>query len=206
MQLKRHRVDRWVKIYWDKYLGDAYGFSYSSNAHGNRVVSFKTFVELYIMGVFHESGVKPQTVIRAHQELGKMFSTKHPFALEKVMQGIRCSGSSIYFEIDGENIIHLDGTKQLALRLIKLFYTKIDFDENNVASRFWPMGKEAGVLVDPQIKFGRVILDKLHIYPETLFGHFQAGDPVAYIAHIFEIEENLVLQAIKYCSEYKNVA
>lgn len=195
-----------MKVYWDKYLGNAYGSSYSTNEYGNRVVSFKTFVELYIMGIFHEAGVKPQTVIKAHQELGAMFSTKHPFALEKVMKGIRCSGNSIYFEIDGENIIHLDGTKQFALKLIKLFYTKIDFDENDVATRFWPMGKKAGVLVDPQVKFGRAVLDSLHIYPETLYGHFQAGDPIAYIAHIFEIEEGQVQQAIKYCTEYKSVA
>lgn len=198
LQIKETKVRRWIKVYWDGELGTEYGQQYSWNITGNRAVSFHTMVEFYIMLLFSEVGVAPMAVTRAHQELSKMFNTPFPFARKEVLQNIQVSGKDIYIEING-NIQQLNGTRQLALRLIKQFYRNLDFDKDEIATRFWPMGKETAVVVDPARKFGSPVLADNNIYPETLYQHFLAGDPVNYLAHIYEISEKEVEDAIKFC-------
>ena len=38
-----------------------------------------------------------------------------------------------------------------------------------------------------------------NIYPETLHDHFRAGDPINYIAHVYQLEEHEVRDAIDFC-------
>src|SRR5690554_3170435 len=199
LRIKESKVRRWLKTYWDGKLGEVYGQKYSWNISGNRAVSFHTMVEFYIMLLFSEAGVPPMEVVKAHQQLSEMKGTAFPFAKKEVLKNIRVSGKDIYLE-DGENIISLNGTKQLALRLITNFYTNLDFDKENLASRFWPMGKKASIIVDPTRKFGSPVLESHNIYPETLNGHYLAGDSIPYLAHVFEITEKEVKDAIKYCA------
>lgn len=198
LRIKEEKVRRWIKVYWDGEIGAEYGQLYSWNITGNRAVSFHTMVEFYIMLLFSEVGVAPMAVAKAHKELSQMFNTPFPFARKEVLQNIQVSGRDIYIEIHG-NIQQLNGTKQLALRLIQQFYKNLDFDKDEIATRFWPMGKDTSVVVDPSRKFGSPVLADNNIYPETLYQHFLAGDPVNYLAHIYEISEKEVEDAIKFC-------
>jgi len=192
------KVYTWMNKYWDKGLGKEYGLKYSWQVHGTRAVSFHTFIEFYIMMLFSESGVKPKEVLQAHLELSKMYNTAFPFVLKEVLEGIRSDGRSIYLETK-EGIIELNGTKQFNLKIIKLFFINLDFDENNLASRFWPMGKEKSILIDPNRRFGHPLINGKNIFPDVISNHHKAGDPIKYIAHVYELSEKEVNHALEYC-------
>lgn len=198
LRIKESKVRRWINVYWDGEIGAQFGEKYSWNITGNRAVSFHTMVEFYIMLLFSEAGVQPKAVIKAHKELSHMFKTPFPFAKKEVLHNIQVSGKDIYIELN-ENIQQLNGTKQLAFRLIQQFYKNLEFDKDEIATRFWPLGKETAIVVDPSRKFGSPILAENNIYPETLYNHYLAGDPINYLAHIYEISEKEILDAIKFC-------
>lgn len=196
LSLPYAKVNRWIDVYWDKILGQK--GQYSWKVDKSKAVNFHTLVEFYVLVQFFECGVKPKKVLEAHQELAEKFETSYPFALKKVLDAIQTDGSKIFLEIN-ENLITLDGSKQLNLDLIKIFFVKLDFDGGDVASRFWPRGRDKSVLIDPDRKFGHPILDNSNIYPETLFNHHDAGDPIPYIAHVYELTEQEVQDAIDFC-------
>ena len=192
------KVYTWMNKYWDGKLGNSYGTKYSWQIEGTRAVSFHTFVEFYVMMRFADAGVKPKQVLEAHNELVKMYDTAFPFAHREVLEGMRSDGKRIFLE-NKEGTIELNGKKQFELEIIKLFFVNLDFDNDDLASRYWPMGKNKAVIVDPKRKFGRVVLNKRNIYPEVLYSHYRAGDSVKYLSVVYELAEDDITDAIEYC-------
>lgn len=191
-------VYTWMNKYWDEKIGKKFGSKYSWNINGKRSVSFHTFIEFYVMMRFSEAGVKPKQVLEAHQELSKMYSTAFPFARKEVLQEIRSDGKHIFLKTI-KGTIELNGTKQFNLDLIEIFFINLEFDKENLASKFWPIGKEKSILVDPNRRFGHPVIDGKNIFPEIINNHHKAGDPISYIAYVYKISEAEVNHALEYC-------
>ena len=198
LRVPYRNVYTWMNKYWDGKIGKEYGSKYSWDINGKRSVSFHTFIEFYVMMRFSEAGVKPKHVLEAHAELGKMYSTAFPFARKEVLKGIKSDGKHIFLKTK-EGIIELNGTKQFNLDLIEIFFINLEFDKDNLASRFWPIGKEKSILVDPKRRFGHPVIDGKNIFPEIIYNHHQAGDPIPYIAYVYQISEEEVNHALEYC-------
>jgi len=194
-----HTVRHWVNTYWDGKLGEAYGASYSWRTDGSQAVSFHTLVEFYLLMLLGEAGVPPRRVLLAHQELRQWQDTPFPFASRTVLNSLRTDGKQIYFELPGGDIIALDGSRQLNMDFVRIFFQKLDFDQQELASSFWPLGKDKTVVIDPERKFGHPLVADHNIYPETLFQHHLAGDPIPYIAHVYQLSEQQVADALEFC-------
>lgn len=165
--------------------------------HNSRAVSFHTLIEFYVMMRLTEAGVKTKEILKAHKELTRMYKSAFPFALKNVLSQIKTDRKKIYLS-DKNDLISLDGTRQFNLSFIKLFFEKLDFDQSNLATRFWPLGKEKSIIIDPQRKFGHPVLSDKNIYPETIFNHIKAGDPSDYIGYIYGLSEKEINDAVKY--------
>lgn len=198
LRVPYRKVYIWMNKYWDGKLGKAYESQYSWQSKGNRNVSFHTFVEFYVMMQFSESGVKPKQVLEAHHELSTMFKTAFPFALKLVLDCIKTDGKTLFFETE-KGTISLDGTKQFNLEFINIFFKRLEFGDDNLASRFWPMGKDKSILVDPNRRFGQPVIDGKNISPEIILNHYNAGDPLNYIAFVYKLSEAEVTNALDYC-------
>lgn len=192
-------VHRWLKVYWDGKLSEEYGENYSWVTNGKRAVSFHTFVEFYVMMQLSEAGVRPKEVLLAHKELSSRYNSPFPFALKDVLLNIKTDGKQVFFHEKKEVIITLDGTKQLNLNLIQLFYASLEFDSQDLASRFYPLGKEKSILIDPKRKFGRPVFKQSNTFPEVIYQHYLAGDSKEYLAAVYELSDNEVHDAITFC-------
>ncbi len=192
------KVHTWMVIYWDGKLGKELGRNYSWQAGNSKAVSFHTLVEFYVMMLLSEAGVKPKEVLKAHTVLSETYNTPFPFARKELLSGIKTDGKRIYLHFEGTTI-DLDGSGQLNLDFIKTFFKNLDFDGNEIASRFWPMGRKSSIVVDPERKFGHPIIDGHNIYPEVLNGMYKAGDAPEFIAALYDISPKAVKDAIAYC-------
>lgn len=191
------KVRLWITQYWDGELGKVYEKNYSWKVGNTTAVGFHTFIEFYVMMQFAESGVKIRQVLNAHKELGERFNTNFPFAKKEVLDNISTDGLKIYLNIDGD-IITLDGSKQFNLEVITLFFKNLDFDNEMLASRFWPMGKKHTIVVDPHRKFGQPVLDGTSIQSEAIYRMYLAEEPIAFIASIYELPMKAVKDAIAF--------
>lgn len=199
LRLPYHKVSTWVNKYWDGELGREYENNYSWSVDNSKAVSFHTLIEFYVLYQLAEAGVKTRQVLTAHIELSKVFSTNFPFAQKKILENIRTDGKRVYFNLDG-SLLSLDGTRQFNLNFIETFFKNLDFDNDLLASRFWPLGKSKSILIDPKRQFGHPVIGKTNIYPETLFSLYKGGEPIDFIAFTYEIDEQQVLDAIDFCT------
>ena len=198
LRLPYAKVHRWLNTYWEGELGKFFEGNYSWKVENSQAVGFHTLIEFYILVQFAEAGVKTREVLKAHIELSKELQTPFPFAHRNVLEKIRTDGKKIFLTSNGITCT-LDGTKQLNLSFIRLFLKNLEFDSDLVASRFWPLGKEKGILVDPRRKFGHPVVNTSNIYPETIYNLYKAGEPEKFIAFTYEISEEDVRHAIEYC-------
>ncbi|MBK6901442.1 MAG: DUF433 domain-containing protein [Saprospirales bacterium] len=200
LRLPSAKVSAWLKRYWDGKLGEAYSRKYSWKVDDTKAVGFHTLVEFYVMMQFSEAGVKPKQVLKAHLELSFMCKIAFPFAKKEVLEGIQTDGKKIFLKTPEETIT-LDGTRQLNLEFIEIFFRKLEFGAGQLANSFYPLGKDKSIVVDPKRQFGHPVIGRTNIYPETIFNLHKAGEPSGFIAFTFEISEQEVLDAIEYCNQ-----
>lgn len=197
LRVPYYKVSKWITQYWDGELGKCYEQQYSWSVGNTRAVGFHTLIEFYVMMQFAEAGVKIRQVLNAHKELSEKYQTHFPFAKKEVLDNISTDGLKIYLKINGDTIT-LDGSKQLNLDFIKVFFKNLDFDNDMLASRFWPMGKEHKVVCDPHRKFGQPVLDGTSIQSEAIYRMYLAKEPISFIASIYEIPLKSVKDAIAF--------
>ena len=202
LRLPYHKVNTWLNEYWDGKLGKAFKGKYSWRVDSTRAVGFHTLVEFYVMMQFADAGVKATQVLNAHIELSKTYDTIFPFAQKQIIENISTDGKKIYLDIEG-TAITLDGSKQFNLDFIKLFFKKLDFDKELLATKLWPIGKRKAVVCDPQHKFGQPVIDGTNIQTEALYKMYLAKEPIPFIAGLYELPEQKVKDAISF---HKNAA
>lgn len=196
-RLPYQKVHLWINKYWDGELGKAYEQNYSWQIENTKAVGFHTLVEFYVMLQLAEAGVKTRQVLNAHKELAKSFRTNFPFAKREVLENISTDGKKIYLKLNGDTIT-LDGSKQLNLDFIKVFFKKLDFDNEMLASRFWPLGKDVNIVCDPHRKFGQPIINGTNIQAEAIYRMFLANEPIDFIASLYETSKKNVIDAIAF--------
>lgn len=198
LRLPYYKVNKWVNSYWDTKLGASFESKYSWTVKNSKAVSFHTLIEFYVLILLAESGVSTKCVLHAHVELSKLYNTAFPFAQKSILDGIRTTGKKVFVETK-DGILSLDGNKQFNLDFIRVFFRNLDFDNELIASRFWPLGKDRNIVVDPMRQFGHPVIGATNIYPETLFNLYKAGEPIEFIAFTYEIDMAHVRDAIEFC-------
>ncbi len=199
LRIPYYKANRWISEYWDNRFGRVFQSKYSWTDGKSKAISFHTLIELYIYIQFSEAGVKTKEILQAHKILSNKFNTPFPFATSYILDHISTDGSKIFFMVNDAVIYNIDGTNQLNLKFIESFFKKIDFTDDNLASRLWPLGRKKSVVIDPSHQFGQPVIDGTNIIPSTLFNLFQAGEPVDFIASIYGLKQKEVRDAIAYC-------
>lgn len=171
---------------------------------GERALTFVELVELLYVRAFHQLGVSWSAIREAARVAAHLFASPHPFALRQVYLDPESVLYGAVTEPDGsEGLIQLRGHGQQAFpQLVKPYLDQIEFGVDDVAAKWWPMGKEGGVLVDPRIAFGAPVVAEAGIRAETLAKAYDAEKP-AYgrraaerVAWMYEIEPKHVHAAL----------
>lgn len=201
LSIPTYKVNRWMRDYWDGRLGEQFKETYSWKVDDSRAIGFHTLVEFYILNLFLESGVSTKEVLKAHEELTKIYDTPFPFARKDIIENIKIDGKRIYIELPKGEIISLDGKRQFQMEIIQLFFKSLVFDDNLLAIKFYPLGKDKDIVVDPKRQFGQPVIGDSNIFPEVVYNMHKAGEPTRFIAFTYELSEKQVQSAIDYCSK-----
>ncbi len=155
--LTASRVRRWLKGY-DYSYGDAMRRQGPVlQRRPTQVTSYASFLELVdllFVKRFLDHGVSLQKVRRALVEAREILGTDH-FAREIFFT----DGSGIFLKVreKGNAILELISGGQWTIEsIIRQLATQIDFESpGGLARRWYPLGRERSVVLDPSVSFGR---------------------------------------------------
>lgn len=193
LKLPRQKVRRWLNNFWDSRLAEKYNQKYSWGKGRNQAVNFYTLIEFYIFYCLRESGVTQKKIFEAHEAMVKQLKTIHPFASAKVLT----DGKSILYSLEDGTTIKADKSKQIALKqIIENFCKKIEFSDSNLAEKFYPLGKNRHIVVDPQHQFGQPTVEETNILAETIYNMHEAGETNEFLSSLYDISLKEVQAAI----------
>ena len=186
-------VRRWV---WGNEIAPVFG-KQSGPVDQPVTISFLMLAEIVVAVRFRRSNVKLETIRQAHAFARDFLDVSQPFAFSE-------------FETLGGHIMHrfslktgepalyraLDtGGMQLALpnRVLERVQQLEFIEEQGFAARWFPLGRDVPVVVDPRFAAGRPSVDGRGIRAETILTRFFKGrESIRALADDFELDANVI--------------
>lgn len=202
LEMSPQRVARWAKGY--SYLTEkglketAPYFERDFRRYLKQTIfTFADLIEMRFVDWFISQGVKRPTIRAAHENLSKRYKTTHPFVYRRV----KTDGTNLYDLIGGEGdkALYQDAkTWQLVMTVIaEPFFKRLEYDKD-IAVRYWPLGMDRRVVIDPERAFGKPIERKSGIPTYVMWGMAKAGETADAISDWYEVEPEGVADALEY--------
>lgn len=195
LHLPQAKVHRWLREYYEGQLSKKYKTKYSWSVKDHKMVNFLTMIEFYVFYKLREQQISTGKILTAHAHLAGFLDTPHPFASHQLL----ISGSDILYNQAEEIWVKANVTNQIVFTdMLEAFAIKIDFSETNLAQRYWPMGRNHAVVVDPQHQFGQPVLRGTNINTATIFALYESGEKVSTIGELYELSDAEIWDAIAF--------
>jgi uncharacterized protein (DUF433 family)/DNA-binding transcriptional MerR regulator len=162
-------------------------------------LSFLDLVEIRFVDSFRRHGVSWKSIRTASQKAADLLDTTHPFAKRR-------------FFTDGKEILTRVAEESMEPELLNLvrdqyelndivsplLTAELDFDDLDLARRWWPRGKQAGVVLDPARNLGKPIVDRCGVPTEVLSHQYKASGSLEAVAEWYEIDVDSVRRAVEF--------
>lgn len=165
-------------------------------------LTFLELVEFLFVKLFRSEGVSMSVIHRASERAMALFHTPYPFTVRR----FDTDGNHIFATLEHESgndrvMIEELSRGQLAFdRVVRPFFRKLDYYNEESVLRYWPMERSGRVVLDPQRAFGKPIDAETGIPTEVLFDALIAGEgqDAAAVAEWFEVPKEAVIAAAIY--------
>ncbi len=198
------KISRWTNgyTYYRKGLKHSIPSIYHNDfqqINSKKILSFLDLIELLFIASFEKYGLSLQSIRKSAECASKLFNTTHPFA----KKSFYTDGKSILAKIveHDENPELLDLLKhqyQLEPIVSPFLYESLDFDNFDMAEKWWPLGKEHRIVVDPKRSFGKLIIDNLNIRVDTIIDIYERNKNIEEIMDWYEIDEDTIMSALEF--------
>lgn len=195
LQLPPHKVRRWLNDFYDQRLAASKG-KYSWGEGREKATNFLTLIEFYVFYLLREQKIGAGKILDAHRHMSKELKTPYPFASYKLL----VNKKQILYGIDDDTWVHADKSNQIVIhKMIADFFKKVDFSDNDLATRFWPLGKDHSIVVDPRHQFGQPVIHGTNVNAATIYSMYESGEPLSTIGILYDLTEEQVNDAIAFC-------
>lgn len=195
--VKRGTSSRWLKGYASR---DEEGAQMrrppiTPGARSEEAVSFLDLIEVIAIGRLRErelSMPKIRGLVRYCREILHM---RRPLATER----FKTDGRDIFIEAGQGRLLDVGrgGGQQVWDEVLDPFLKTIDY-HHEFAWRWWPLGKDVDIVVDPDYGFGLPVIEGSGVRTETIAERHRAGDTKDEIAYDFGVKVPQVEDALRY--------
>jgi uncharacterized protein (DUF433 family) len=160
-------------------------------------VTFTDLIELIVIGRLKELRFSLPQIRRIVQNCQAILGVPHP------LSSLRFKTGGMEFFVDqGDTLIEVGRRRgqQAWNDVLAPFLQELEY-AGDLAHRWWPLGREGGVMVDPDYGFGLPVVADAGVRTEIIAEQFQAGQPIARIAEWFNLTSEKVEQAVRFESQ-----
>jgi len=161
------------------------------------VLTFLDLQETMFVDAFLTAGVRWKTLRLAHEKAQERLGP-HPFSRGRFVT----DGRVIFEDVAprAADAVFVDiVSDQMAFRRIVLPYiVKLDFSPQGQAVRWWPLGKNRRIVVDPQRSFGQPVVAREGVPTLILAKAHRAERSFGHVARWFDVSERAVRDAVDF--------
>ena len=190
------KANYWFKYYAKQKLSLTAEYIYHFPLRAIIAVNFLTLIEMYVFYILKENGVKTSKIVKAHTIMSNFSRTPYPFAKEDIY--INSNKKSLLFGGDDQLITADEHLQTVLIQGLKLFIDKVQFNDERIANKFYPLGKDKTIVVNPENQFGQPIIEGTNILTESIYNLSVGGDSHEFIANLYDISLKNVEDAIEF--------
>jgi len=165
---------------------------------GRRAVSFRDLIEMKFVDAFLRSGVSWKT-IRDVQELARQqFHFDHPFSTNRFRNDGRHLVMTVLQGDHQASLFDLSTRQQSFLEAADPFREELEMNEHDAVCRWWPMGRQRYVVLDPTRMGGRPIAARSGVPVEVLAGAAASGLAADEVAATYDCQIEEVTDALAF--------
>ncbi len=124
---------------------------------GSLALSFKDLMEVRFVAAFRKAGLSWPTLRAAHASACRMFNSNHPFSTDR----FRTHGAQVFLDLSArhyeEGVIEIRTRQHYFEEIIRPMFKDIEVAGDQLL-RWWPLGRDRNVLLDPERSFGVPII------------------------------------------------
>jgi uncharacterized protein (DUF433 family) len=190
---------RWLKGYEYPTLRGTVQAAPVTTRPNDRLLTFHDLVEVAAIASAINAGVKLPQIRSAIDYARDRFRAERPLLLERFLT----DGKSLFLhELDATNEqdLHVNASEagQIAFSYIREVLRHLDYDQDGQPARWWPVGKDGPILVDPRVGFGQPVIASTGVRTETIVDRFLAGESFQDVANEYSISPDDVQVAIRF--------
>jgi uncharacterized protein (DUF433 family) len=161
-------------------------------------LAFLDLLEVHCVDAFISAGVSWKTLRQVHDQAQKLVDHKHPFCTNR----FATDGETIFMEVREKNdeatLWDMRGVQRVFEQIIRPLLRNIEFDGGGVPRRWWPMGTNHLVALDPRRSFGQPIIFNDGVATSVLARAVRANGSAEEVARWFEISRASVGEAVEF--------
>lgn len=197
------RIRRWMKGYDfktrknEQHHSDPVWTGQLPAIDGQIAVGFRDLMEIRFVEAFIRQGVTWTTMRRAHQAAKAKLNTDHPFCTHRfatdgreiLLEQAQASGDKHFIDITND--------QREFERIVTPFLRELEFDHG--VTRWWPLGKERAVVVDPERNLGQPTVTRSGVPTRVLANSVKANaGSIESVARWFEVAPDEVRDAVEF--------
>ena len=166
---------------------------------GTLGLGFLDLMEARFIDAFRKADVAWRVIRLCAERARELCGTDHPFATQR----FRTDGRTIFAEIAGQageaRLLDLVRSQFAFGRIIgPSLYAGIDFSNRDTPARWWPLGRQAPIVLDPARSFGQPIVSTGGVPTIVLAEAVAAEGSIAKVARLYQVPPQAVHAAVRF--------
>jgi len=161
-------------------------------------VGFLDLIEIRFVDAFLKAGVSWSMLREARERAEEMFKVPHPFCTNRFVT----DGREIFVELHREtgepSLVEIVNRQTVFAQIIRPFLKELEFANGTGLVRWWPLGDQRLVVLDPTRNFGRPIVARHGVPTEVLASAARLTGSVAEVSRWYEVPEEEINDAVEF--------
>ncbi len=199
------RIRRWLCGYRFK----SHGRRYATGAlwqgqidpiEGKLALGFLDLMEVRFVDAFLQRGISWPTIHKAREKAMEHFpGASHPFCTERFLTDGRGLLVEVQEETGEQALLDITKDQKVFDALVRPFARELEFGPGDILERWWPMGRERRVALDPCRNFGQPSLFAEGVSTQVIARSVKANEgSIASVAEWYEIPIEAVRDAVEF--------
>jgi uncharacterized protein (DUF433 family) len=162
-------------------------------------ITFHDLLEVRFVLAFRKHGVSLQTIRCASSYARELFNHPYPFTCKRFQTDGRTIFATALNETGETELLDMVKHQYAFSQIIEAsLYRGIEFGDDELASKWYPLARSKSVVLDPKIAFGKPIVTDGHIRTSILYDAFRAEGSERLVSRFYEVSVSAVEAAIKF--------
>jgi uncharacterized protein (DUF433 family) len=199
--VSKERIRRWLRGYHSNLRRKDYSPLWKPQLpaiDGKVALGFLDLIEVKFVGAFLDKGVSWPMIHRVREKAAELYpDTPHPFCTKQFMTDGQRVFATVHRETGEETLLEIANDQHVFAGITKPFLKQLEF-KHKILERWWPLGTDGHVVVDPKRNFGQPTISTIGVPTQILARSVKTNGSIEEVARWYEVSAESVREAVAY--------